>query len=89
MLLDPERMCVEAAQKNVSVPRSGRGSGIRPGTMYAPGDHMNRFPELCVFIENLMFRYVAATQSTFLLSGSDSSDGPEKLSLVQLDEPPL
>src|SRR5215472_5369402 len=41
-----------------------------------------------MFIENLMFGYVCSSQTSFLSSGSDSSDGPAYTSLVQLDDAP-
>ena len=36
-----------------------------------------------------MFGWLSATQTTFELSGSDSSNGPEYTSFRQLDEAPL
>lgn len=44
-------------------------------------------PDECRFIANLMFGLLAI-QSTLPFSGSDSSDGPAYVPLVQLDDAP-
>ncbi len=42
-----------------------------------------------MLFENLMFLNVSATQSSFLISGSDASDGPVYVSPVHENDAPM
>src|SRR5215207_792931 len=75
------RIFSPAWKKYFSTPMFGAGDVVRlPSSRYAPGDHMKKPPNECMLLANLMFGYVSAIHMSFLVSGSEASDGPEKLS---------
>src|SRR5918996_1004052 len=74
-----------ALKKYPSTPMFGAGRVMRPGTTYAPGDHMKYPPNVWMLFENLMLSNVSTIQCSFWASGSESSEGPAKTSLVHED----
>src|SRR4051795_8923937 len=86
--LIPSRTFLAVWSKKFSVPYGGYGSGTRAG-VYAPGGHMNRPPLEGMWLANLRLRNVVCTHVSLRTSGSECSNGPEKLPLRQsvLDAP--
>ena len=61
---------------------------MRPSAMYAPGCQKSWPPLECTDIMNLMLGLFSTSQIAFLDSGSESSDGPWNVSLMQLGDAP-
>src|SRR4051795_10474303 len=80
--LIPSRTDLPVWSKKFSVPYGGYGSATRAG-VYAPGGHMKRPPLEWMLLANLMFLNVVCTQVSLRTSGSECSNGPEKLPLRQ------
>src|SRR4051794_20065795 len=77
-----DRISSATWKKYFSTPMFGAGSVTRPLATYAPGAHMKYPPCVWMLIANLIFGNVAVTHCSFLISGSETSDGPANVSPV-------